>query len=701
MLSNYLKLALRKLMRDKANAFINIFGLALGLACCLLLSLYIRDEMSYDKHHKRINDLYRIVTHFQSGSVVDKVGATSPPVAMTIKDEVPEVEAAVRILNPPGVKQYFTTGEKEKAQSLIRYKDILFYENDGLLADSTLFDVLTYEFKEGYPKKALTEPNSVVLSEILAHKLFGAGPALGKVIEISQGGTLDDYTVTGVFEQNHNSYIKANFFTSINSPGSAENVLNEKEWAGQNFVPSYLKLASGHDKSAVEKKINDVLRRHGADAMKAEGMQKTLSLEPLKDIYLKSDVEQKPRIGYLYVVGSIAVFILLIACINFMNLSTAKAAKRATEIGVRKTLGAPRSALVGQIYGDAMITVAAAIIISFIVIPFALPFFNHLTNKNISINSQNISSLVLAALLLTFIAGLLAGSYPALYLTSFQPAQVLKGKWSPGGISHRLRQTLVVLQFTVAIALMCGVFIISRQVNFVLGADPGFNATAKIVLPLHTNEAHRQYDALKEKILQNNHVKAVSGCSFIPGTPLFRDMNFYIDGGNIHDAVDLQRNVVDVGYLELLNIKLIAGRSFIENRKLDDNHKFILNRTAVSKFGVTPEKIIGRYLHFDWEGKRYDFQVIGVMEDIHQNSLHEEIKPALFEMERNNQRYDYIIASVATTNFEQTVKSMGQPGNLLSMTHHLNIPSSTRPFRSNTMKTGGFPRSFPALVLLL
>ncbi len=660
MLPKYIKLTLRNLMRNKVQSFINIFGLALGVTCCLLLSLYIWDEMSYDKHHKRANDLYRIVTNFQSGSVVDRVGATSAPIAMTIKNEVPEVEAAVRILNPPGVKEYFTTGDKEKAQSLMRYKNNLFYENDGFLADSTLFDVFTYELKEGYSKNALDQPNSIVLSEKLARKLFGEEPALNKIITISQGGNPDEYKVTGVFKEKYNSIIKANFFTSINSSGPIENVLNENEWAGQNFVPSYLKLVPGHDKAAVEKKINDVLLRHGAEAMKAEGIRKTLSLEPVKDIYLKSDVGQRPRIRYLYVVGSIALFILLIACINFMNLSTAKATRRATEIGIRKTLGAQRSSLIKQILAEAMVTVFIAIIISFILIELSLPLFNQLTNKNISINAENIRFFLLAALALTIVTGLLAGSYPAFYLTSFQPAQVLKGKFNPGGSSGRLRQTLVVFQFMIAIALVCCVFIISRQVNFMINENPGFNSNAKIVLPLRTDEAHKQYDALKEQIRQNNNINGVSGCSFIPGTPIYRDEDFYSDGGNMNTTVDINRDVVDVGYLELLNIKMVAGRSFTESRSLDANRKFILNRTAVSKLGFTPEKIIGQNLHFDWLGKRYDFEVIGVMEDFHQNSLHEEIKPTSFEMERNNKRYDYIIASVVSANFEQTVKTIEQ-----------------------------------------
>ena len=660
MFTNYLKLALRSLMRNKAYSFINIFGLALGITCCLLLSLYIRDEMSYDKHHKHASDLYRIITNFQSGSIVDRVGSASPPIAMTIKDEVPEVEAAVRILNPPGVKEFFTTGEKEKTRSLMRYKDNLFYESDGFLADSTLFDVFTYELNEGYAKQALAQPNSVVLSEKLAHKLFGEETALDKMITISQGGKQDEYRVTGIFKEKYNSHIKANFFTSINSSGSIQNVLNENEWAGQNFVPSYLKLVPGHNKAAVEKKMNDVLLRHGAAAMNAEGIHKTLSLEPVKDIYLKSDVGQKPRISYLYIVGAIALFILLIACINFMNLSTAKASRRATEIGIRKTLGALRSSLIRQILGEAMVTVVIAIIISLMLTRLALPFFNQLTNKNISINSENSVFFLFAGITLTIVTGLLAGSYPAFYLTSFQPVKVLKGKFKPGAASGRLRQTLVVFQFMIAIALVCSIFIISRQVNFMMSENPGFNANAKIVLPLRTDEAHKQYDILKAQIQQNSNVDAVSGCSFIPGTPIFRDMNFYADGENINNIVDIDRNVVDVGFLELLNIKLITGRSFTESRNLDSNRKFILNRSAVSKLGSTPEKIVGQYLHFDWAGKKYDFQVIGVMEDFHQNSLHEEIAPTLFEMENNNKRYDYVVASIASANFEQAVKEMEQ-----------------------------------------
>jgi putative ABC transport system permease protein len=578
---------------------------------------------------------------------------------MTIKDEVPEVETAVRVLSPPGVKHYFTTGEKEETQSLIRYKDNLFYEDDGLLADSTLFDVLTYELLEGNSRKALVNGGSVVLSAKLSHKLFGEESALDKVISISQGGLAYEYKVTGVFEEKYKSHIKANFFTSINSAGPWQSVLTEDEWAGQNFVQSYLKLAPGHDKAAVEKKMNDVLMRHGAAAMQAEGIRKTLSLEPIEDIYLKSDVDQSPRIRYVYVVGSIAVFILLIACINFMNLSTAKANRRANEIGIRKVMGAFRSSLVRQILGEAMFIVVVAIAVSFMLLQLALPFFNQLTGKDISLNTENVTFFIVATALLTIVTGILAGSYPAFYLTSFQPAQVLKGKLNLGSSSGRLRQSLVVFQFMIAIVLTCGVLIISRQLEFVLKQNLGFDADAKIVLPLHTDESHKQYEVLKNEIAKSSGVLGVSGSSFIPGTPIFRDFNFYLDGGSMGKTIDISRNVVDASYLELLNMKLIAGRSFIENRAME-SHSFILNRTAVSRLGSTPEKIVGQSLHFDWLGKKYDFTIIGVMEDFHHNSLHEEIKPTLFEMETNLDRYDYVIASLSPENFEQTLKTIEQ-----------------------------------------
>ncbi|MBS1557745.1 MAG: ABC transporter permease [Bacteroidetes bacterium] len=644
-------MALRNLIRNKTYSAITIFGLALGIACCLLLSLYVQDEVSYDKHHQNGDDLYRIVSHFQTDVSFDKLGTCSPPIAMTLKEEIAEVEDAARVL-------------PSFSKSLIRYKENLFYEPNAFLADSTLFDVLTYDLIEGNPKKALTEANTIVLSEKLAHKLFNNEPALDKIISMNQGGKFVEYKVTGVFTDQYNSVIKANFFTFMTSSGFGEYVTKNKEaakqWAGQNFVPSYLRLVSGHNKADVEKKMNEVLMKHGAEQLKAMGMKKTLSLELVKDIYLKSDVQQSPRITYLYVVTSIAIFILVIACINFMNLSTAKATKRAAEIGIRKTMGAYRSSLIGQLLGEAMVIVVVAIIISLVLVQWVLPFFNQLTDKNISFNADNIVYFIVAAIIITIVTGLLAGSYPAFYLSSFEPAQVLKGKLNLGNASGRLRQALVVFQFMIAIALVCGIFIISRQMNFMIEKDLGFDTKAKIIVPIRTAEAQNKYDALKKEIEKNSNVKMVSGAEYVPGSEIFSDMLYYPDGGSMEKAVDIHRDRVDVGYMELLNIKLLAGRTFTDNRKMESEVNLILNKTAASKLGFTPEKAIGQNLHFEWEGKKYDFKVIGVMEDFNQTSLHDAIKPTLFEIPDSTKRYDHIIASVASTNFEQTIKSIEQ-----------------------------------------
>lgn len=648
MLRNYFVIAFRNILRNKVYSSINIFGLALGVACCLLLSLYIQDELSYDTHHNRLDDLYRITTQFSGDTGIDKLATTSPPIAMGLWNEIPEIESAARALNPPGL-----------AQNLIKYKDNTFYETNGLIADSTLFDVLTYELTEGNPRKALVEANSVVVSDQLAKKLFGNESALDKSISISQGGPAAEYKVTGVFKSNIKSYIQANFFTSMTSSGWGEYLRADPdastEWAGQNFIPSYLKLKPGHDKLAVEKKMNEVLEKYGTEDMKALGMHKVLGLEPVKDVYLKSDIGQSPRIKYLYVLGSIAAFILLIGCINFMNLSTAKATKRAAEIGIRKVMGAFRSSLIQQMMGEAMVIVVLSVIISIGLVQLGLPLFNQLTGKEIALSSSNMGFVAIALVTLIAITGVLAGSYPAFYLSAFQPAQVLKGKFSMSNASGWLRQGLVVFQFMIAITLVCGMIIISRQLTFMQNKELGFDVGAKLIIPMRTSEARSQYDALKDELKQYSHVKEVSGAEYIPGSYIWNDMMYYKDGGNMDNAVIHRRNMIDVGYMEMLGIKLIAGRYFTDNRKAESEGKLIINQAAAKKFGIEPEKIVGQRLYFDWQNQHYAFEVIGVMADYHQTTLKEAINPTLFELAPTTERLDNLVISIEGSGIEATI----------------------------------------------
>lgn len=650
MLQNYLKIALRNLSKHKVFSAINILGLSFGIACCLLLALYIQDEFSYDKHHHEGENLYRIVTQFNGEKGLDRLRTASPPIAMAMRDEIEDVLTATRALNPPGV-----------ALNLIKYEDQIFYEPNGLLADSTLFDLFNYELVEGSRDHALVDANSVVISEKMAKKLFNNESALNKILFISQGGPSGDFKVTGVFRQPGKSHIEANFFISMTSSGWAEYMRSENaqgEWAGQNFVPSYLRLIPGHDRKAVVTKMNEVLKKYGTEDMKALGMTKTLDLEPVPDIYLKSDIGQSARITYVYVISTIAAFILLIACINFMNLSTAKATKRASEIGVRKVMGAFRSSLIRQLLGEALLLVSISILLSLLIIYIALPYFNDLTNKTISLQTENLWYFGIALASITIVTGLIAGSYPAFYLSSFQPAEVLKGKTTLKSSSGVLRQSLVVFQFVIGIALVCGMLIIGKQLDFMENRNLGFNPEASLVIPLRTESAQKGYFTFRKELSREPGINAVSAADYVPGSPIWSDFAIYPQGGNM-DLARLHRvNRVDQGFIEMLDFKLLSGRTFTDNRALESNGKIIINRSGAEELGFTPETAVGQPVFTEWQGEKSAFEIIGVVEDYHQISLKEKILPTLFSVRPEGQTYDFAIINIETKNMSDVITSI-------------------------------------------
>ncbi len=644
------------MLRNKVYSTINILGLSIGVACCLLLALYIQEEYKVDKHHSRVEDVYRITTTFQNLTNIRTTGACSPPIAMAMKEEIPEVEFAARMLNPPGAPQ-----------NLIKYEENMFYESDGFIADSTIFSILSYEFIEGNPDKALTKPNSVVLTEELAKKIFGNESAINKIISISQGGPVADFNVTAVVREKGKSYQNPHFITSMVGGGWADYMKEpnlKDEWAGQNFVPSYLKLAADHNKDEVIRKMNEILIKHGAADMKALGMSKTLSLEPLQDIYLYSDVGQSPRITYTYVIAAIAIFILLIACINFMNLSTAKAAKRAGEIGVRKAMGAFRSSLISQILGEAMIIVGISIIISVGIMQLALPMFNQLTGKAISFGSENILYFGAALAAITLITGLIAGSYPAFYLSSFKPAEVLKGKAKVGNSSGFLRQALVVFQFIIGITLICGMLVINKQLAYMNNKNLGFNPDEKIILPLRTGSAQQNAPTFQKELAKLASVESVSASDYVPGSPIFSDFRIYKKGENMEAGSLLRINNVDYGYLELMDIKVITGRSFAITE--DTTNNMIVNRAAVEELGFSPEEAVGEELAMDWQGKHMTFVIVGVMENYHQTSLKEKIVPTAFFKKGDKQTLEFIVVKLATKDITGTLATIEEKWKIMN-----------------------------------
>lgn len=651
MIKNFIKIAFRTMMRHKAYSFINIAGLSVGVACCLLLALYVRDEMSYDNYHEGVENIYRVTSHLSLDKDVEVMATTSAPIVWGIKDEIPEFETVARLVNPPGV-----------AQNLIRYEDNSFYESDGYIADSTVFSIFTYEFVEGNPKNALKEANSVVLTEPLARKLFGTGSALDKIININQGGPSADFRVTAVVREKGNSHLKAKFFVSMTSSGWGEYLRSPdvtNEWAGQNFLLSYVRLKPGHDLAAVVAKMNKVFMKHGADDLKALGFSKTLGLDPVRDIRLYSAYgDQNPRVVYIYVIASIALFILLIACINFMNLSTAKAAKRANEVGLRKTLGAYRSSLIGQFLGEAMVIVTAAIAVSVIIVQLALPGFNTITGKSVDLAGTDIYFIVGALVIITIVTGLVAGSYPAFYLSSFQPATVLKGKSVLHAGSSLLRRGLVVFQFVIAITLVCGMIIVGRQLRYIQEKDLGFSSDNKLVMPLRTAIAQQNFSRLRNELTKIPSVNGVTGANYIPGSPVFSDFGLYKTGDNMEKAIRTRNNVVEPNYIKLLDIPLVAGRNFSDNRESDAQTRLLVNRQLVRELGFTPETIVGEFLFFEWQGERIQFEVIGVMDDYHQVSLKEAIYPLVFRIPATENSHAFMIVDINPGDFSGSIRGV-------------------------------------------
>src|SRR6185312_11424276 len=423
MIFNYFKIAWRNMMKAKAFSFINIFGLAAGLTCCMLISVYLLYEVSYDSHQKDVKDMYQMATIFDVQGKTFRFAATPSPMAKQVARDFPEVEEATRIL------ALSTFEDKDLLQNFIPgAAPVSFYEDKGFMADSNFFDFFSYPFIEGDPKTALAHPATIVLSEELAHKLFGNGMALGRVVHVSSANNGDhDFAVTGVFRPvNAPSHIEANFFLSMTG-GDMEQQMkkSENDFVTNNMFSTYLKLRPGTDPAVVEAKFPAFLDKYAGKGMAAMGMRKTQLLVPVRDIHLRSDLPNNitPPTSKtsLYILGSIAVFTLLIACINFMNLATARSAKRSSEVGMRKVLGALRGALIGQFPSESVLMSLTAFGLAWLLAALLLPAFGDLTGLRLSLALPAHLPLLIAFLGLAVVAGLIAGVYPAFYLSTFQP----------------------------------------------------------------------------------------------------------------------------------------------------------------------------------------------------------------------------------------------------------------------------------------
>ncbi len=564
MIFNYFKIAWRNMMKSKAFSLINIFGLAVGLACCMLITIYLRYEWSYDSYQKDVRDLYQVETWFSmSGKQFTLAGTPAPLAAAAVRD-FPEVKEATRLM------QLSLFEDKTLLQNRAPGAPPLsFYEDRGFMADSNFFNFFRYPFIEGDPATALQAPLTIVISEEIAHKLFGSTPALNKVIHLSSGTNGDnDFRITGVFRPvDAPSHIDARFFLSFRG-GDMEQMMKhqENDFATNNMFGVYLRLRPGASAAAVEAKFPAFLDKYAGKDLKALGFLKRQILVPVRDIHLRADVPDNvtPPASKtsLYILGSIAAFTLLIACINFMNLATARSAKRSAEVGIRKVLGAVKGSLVGQFLGESILMSILAFGLAWCITVMLLPAFGAVTQRHLSLNLPAQLPMLLGFLGLAVFAGLLAGIYPAFYLSSFQPAKVLKGKFSNSLAAISLRKGLVVFQFIISGTLIVSTVVINDQMNYLRNQDLGFDKVSQVVIPLRGSTAKNLNTAFEDEFQRIGQVISSGAAVYYPGLTNPSDNLLYRDGQNAQEAQRTHMDYVDYGYMTTLGLKAVAGRIF-------------------------------------------------------------------------------------------------------------------------------------------
>jgi len=642
MIFNYFKIAWRNMMKAKAFSFINIFGLAAGLTCCMLISVYLLYEVSYDSHQKDVKDMYQMATIFDVQGKTFRFAATPSPMAKQVARDFPEVEEATRIL------ALSTFEDKDLLQNFIPgAAPVSFYEDKGFMADSNFFDFFSYPFIEGDPKTALAHPATIVLSEELAHKLFGNGMALGRVVHVSSANNGDhDFAVTGVFRPvNAPSHIEANFFLSMTG-GDMEQQMkqSENDFVTNNMFSTYLKLRPGTDPAVVEAKFPAFLDKYAGKGMAAMGMRKTQLLVPVRDIHLRSDLPNNitPPTSKtsLYILGSIAVFTLLIACINFMNLATARSAKRSSEVGMRKVLGALRGALIGQFLGESVLMSLLSFGLAWLLTVLLLPSFSTLTGLHLSLALPAHLPLLLGFLVLAVAAGLIAGVYPAFYLSSFQPVKVLKGKFTNSLSAIWLRKGLVIFQFMISVILIVSTVVINDQMEYVRNQDLGFDKASQIVVPMRGSVAKTQAQALEDEFMHDGRVISVGRTLYYPGLNNPSDYLLYRDGDNAQTAQRTRMDYVGYDYMKTIGVKPVAGRLFSREFPGDTLNRIVLNESAVKAMGFAdPEHAIGRKVDGDFRGTTTKYEVVGVVRDFHFEGLRQPITPYGFVLTPNYGNY--------------------------------------------------------------
>ncbi|HVX52726.1 MAG TPA: ABC transporter permease [Chitinophagaceae bacterium] len=649
MFKSYFKTAVRFLLKNKTFSIINIFGLAAGTLCCLYILLYVQDQYSYDKQHKNADNIYRITTSLDLSGDKHNNATASPPIAPTLKKDFPEVEQFTRVIPNLGV-----------SKSLLKYKDKSFYEDEAVYVDSTFFDVFSYHFIEGSPADALLQPYSLVLMKPLAEKLFGKESAAGKVITMDNAYGSHNFKITGVVDETlGKTHIKTHVFMTMNSGGFGGYTLKNNSWAGNNYAASYIRLRTGASAIGLESKLPAFLKKYGQQQLKDIGMTKVLHLQPVKQIHTTSGYEvelsKTVSVQFLSILIIIAVLIQVIACINFMNLSTARASKRAKEVGVRKVIGAGRNDLIKQFLGESFLLSFIGVLIALPLLAAVLPLLNQLTNADIQLTlfKHYLVWVILAGLVL--VTGFVAGSYPAFYLSAFRAIKVIKGNFTTHVSAAGIRRSLVVFQFVLSIVLITGIVVIYSQLNFIKNKDLGFDQNQKLVFSFYTQSAQQQMDAFSSDLKQLPQVSYVSMSNNYLSQFVPQDHGVYPDGGNMTTAIDAKNIDTDEFFAKANGIHIISGRDF----RLNDSGRVLINETLAKRLGFTAETAIGKKLYTQYAPNPVTFvEVAGVMKDFNYNSLHGEVKPLMLVYDNDKSDFGNMVVAVNSNNYKNLLEKI-------------------------------------------
>lgn len=610
MLKNYLLISFRNLRKQFSYSLINIAGLGLGLATALLLILWVSHELSYDSFHSKADRIYRSSMEYSFGGQVSKT-LVSPTALLPALKSFAEVEEGVRVYNPSGWSPF-----------IVKKDENIFQESKFFFADSTFFQVFDFELISGNKQKALTEPYAVILTENTAKKYFGNEDPVGKTLTVNNSR---EYSVTGVLKNiPSNSILHFDFLGSFNSLA----VSREKPfWWSANYQTFFV-LHKNASLTELDRKLNDLVKKELAAEITNEGDYVRYNSMKLTDIYLRSDYSTEEAslgdIKYVYIFSVIAVLVLVIASINYVNLATARAADRAKEVGLRKVVGAMRQQLFAQFMGESIVITVLSFLVAFLLAQLMLPVFNQLTGKEFTFSSLLSPTFLSISLGMLVLIALLSGAYPAMVITGFKPATVLKGNFRFSGRGIWLRKALVITQFSISVILIVGTLIIQKQLTFIQSTKLGYNKDNNIVLPYERNKPE-VFASFKTELMRSGVVQEVGRGNESP---------VQIRGGyTINTAESSERGIiitglpVDEGYIPSLGIELLQGRNFTEadvkRVSTDTVYTFILNESALAALFLDQETAIGTPVEL---GQRKG-EIIGVVKDFNFSSLHNAIGP--------------------------------------------------------------------------